>query len=1453
MKKLYLIALLMIVLLASYAQAPVVSFACLDENNVPQHLDSVRIENWTRNWMVTICYPNLSISLDDINIGIAELEFDEDGLARNIPNPFDGRTRAQLTLSENEHIIMRVFDITGKSVAYYEGQLEAGKHDFDIVLSTPQTYILQVVTSKKTYAIKMVNVGRGGEDEISLKTFDNEAVVKSTKQIMEYDFEVGDCMHYQGFVTIGNTMVMTEPVTQNQYNSETITFLLATQQADGQPCPGAATVTDIDSNTYNTVRIGYQCWMKENLRTTRYANGTTISLGSSTSTITSYRYYPNNDSSNVSIYGYLYNWPAVMHGASSSTANPSGVQGICPDGWHVPSDAEWTQLTNYVSNQIQYQCDNNSGNIAKVLASTTGWASNDNNTCAVGNNPSTNNSTGFSALPAGFCDYGSYYGFGISANIWSATEDNDSRAYSRYLGYNNANVLRGYGHKYDGFSVRCVRDATDSVSLPMVTTNTVSSITTTSAICGGNVTSDGGATVSARGVCWSTSQNPTISDSHTTDGSGTGNFISIITGLAEGTTYYVRAYAINSVGISYGNVVFFGVPNPNDGQHCPGDSTVTDIDNNTYNTVQIGNQCWMKENLRTTRYANGTSIPLSANTMTPMPHRYNPNNNSSNVPTYGYLYNWFAVMYGVSSSSTNSSGVQGICPDGWHVPSDAEWTQLTDYVGSQLQYQCHNSSDNIAKALASTTGWNSHTNTCAIGNNPSTNNATGFSALPAGIYVGIYDYFGDYSYFWSATELDDNAAYYRHLYYDIAHVYRYFNYKNYGLSVRCVRDATDSVSLPMVTTNTVSSITTTSAICGGNVTSDGGATVSARGVCWSTSQNPTVSDSHTTNGTGIGSFTSSITVLSPDTTYYVRAYATNSVGTAYGSQVSFTTPTSSTGQNDQPCPDAATVTDIDSNTYNTVQIGNQCWMKENLRTTRYANGDSISIGTESSEITPYRYSPNNDANNVPTYGYLYNWLAVMHGTSSSSANPSGVQGICPNGWHVPSDAEWTQLTDYVGSQVQYQCDNNSDYKAKALASTTGWTSSTTICAVGNDPSSNNATGFSVLPAGNYGLYLGFGDGALFWSASETNDHNAYSRTLSYGSSLVLRFDDGKYHGFSVRCVRDATSSVSLLTVTTNTVSSITTTSATCGGNVTTDGGATVTARGVCWSTSPNPTLADNHTTDGSGTGAFTSSITGLAEGTTYYVRAYATNSQGTSYGTQRSFTTTSSSTGQDGQPCPGAATVTDIDNNTYNTVQIGNQCWMKENLRTTRYANGDSISIGTESSEITPYRYSPNNDASNVPTYGYLYNWPAVMHSASSSTANPSGVQGICPDGWHVPSDAEWTQLTDYVRSQTQYRCDNSSENIAKALASTTGWNSSTNTCAVGNNPSSNNATGFSALPACFYDGGYYNIGNGAYVWSATENRDYYAYYRNLYYNDANVYRYGNDKFYGFSVRCVRD
>ena len=431
--------------------------------------------------------------------------------------------------------------------------------------------------------------------------------------------------------------------------------------------------------------------------------------------------------------------------------------------------------------------------------------------------------------------------------------------------------------------------------MPTVTTNTVSGITSNAATCGGNVTSDGGAAVTERGVCWSLSHNPTISGDHTTNGSGTGAFTSSLTGLYAGRTYYVRAYARNSVGTSYGNEVSF----------------------------------------------------------------------------------------------------------------------------------------------------------------------------------------------------------------------------------------TTLATLPEVTTGTVSNVTGTSAYCGNNyVTSVVAAPVTARGVCWSTSQNPTLNDSHTSNGSGTGSFGSSITGLAANTVYYVRAYATNSVGTAYGNVVSFTT----LSMDGQPCPNAATLTDIDGNTYNTVQIGNQCWMKENLRTTRYANGAGITLTLEGlvSYTTAYRYYPDNNSSNVSTYGYLYNWKAVMGNSSSSNSNPSGVQGICPTGWHVPSGAEWTQLTDYVSSQGPYICNaNHQTTIAKALASTdTNWCSSSANCAVGNNPSANNATGFSALPAGYYDGTTSLGSCALFSSTTESGSTSVFVYALYCYASNVGGVNVGgnasvqKNFGVSVRCLKD---------------------------------------------------------------------------------------------------------------------------------------------------------------------------------------------------------------------------------------------------------------------------------------------------------------------------------------------
>lgn len=222
-----------------------------------------------------------------------------------------------------------------------------------------------------------------------------------------------------------------------------------------------------------------------------------------------------------------------------------------------------------------------------------------------------------------------------------------------------------------------------------------------------------------------------------------------------------------------------------------------------------------------------------------------------------------------------------------------------------------------------------------------------------------------------------------------------------------------------------------------------------------------------------------------------------------------------------------------------------------------------------------------------------------------------------------------------------------------------------------------------------------------------------------------------------------------------------------------------------------------------------------------------------------------------------ANAVTDIDGNSYDAVKIGNQVWMAKNLRTTRYADSTSIPEGEMPSAGSPFRYAPHGNPSNVSVYGYLYNWRAVMHESNGSNSNPSHVQGVCPEGWHVPSNAEWTELLDYMKTQPAYVAGDNTEHLAKALTVNWGWNTSDEADAPGNNPSTNNATGFSALPAgCFhYFGDYPSFGYNATFWTATAHETYEntAYYRNINYGMANVQEDSGDTFLGFSVRCVKD
>ena len=512
----------------------------------------------------------------------------------------------------------------------------------------------------------------------------------------------------------------------------------------------------------------------------------------------------------------------------------------------------------------------------------------------------------------------------------------------------------------------------------------------------------------------------------------------------------------------------------------------------------------------------------------------------------------------------------------------------------------------------------------------------------------------------------------------------------------------------------------------------------------------------------------------------------------------------------------STVSDHEGNVYNTVKIGTQCWMAQNLRTSTNAAGAGNIYTPTASEVPGY---------DVNTYGRLYDWAAVMQGASSSDAVPSGVQGICPTGWHVPSDAEWTQLTTYVKSKSEYQCDG-ADNIANALSAAIGWSYNTSEgCYAGSISSTINLTGFSAVPAGLYNVRsLDFSHSAFFWSTTESDSNNAYYRNLSSNDAEVFRWDFSKDYGHSVRCLRDGGVG---------------------GAPATNESGSAGNAGG-----SPDSGCCTE-------LGARMDSLQNVIDGL---------------QNTVSSQDSVINALNNELHPfvC-GTSTVTDHEGNVYNTVQIGDQCWTRENMRCTT-----SPSTGTNILEFpaSSYTYSgkkayyPNDNASNVATYGLLYNWNAAVDtfntaygetSTNTSLSNAVSVtfsgnrRGICPVGWHVPSDAEWTQLENYVGSQSAYQCGGNSTNIAKALASTTGWKSSSTTCEVGNNPSSNNATGFSAVPAGLYYGSYYYFGLDAWFWSATQNNSYYAYFRDLYYNNASVDSTSASKYYGYSVRCLRD
>jgi uncharacterized protein (TIGR02145 family) len=304
----------------------------------------------------------------------------------------------------------------------------------------------------------------------------------------------------------------------------------------------------------------------------------------------------------------------------------------------------------------------------------------------------------------------------------------------------------------------------------------------------------------------------------------------------------------------------------------------------------------------------------------------------------------------------------------------------------------------------------------------------------------------------------------------------------------------DKGQVPVIITSVVDIVTPVSAVCKGNITSDGGSGLTERGVCWSTAQLPVITDNKVSGGTNTGEFSFLITGLTQQTDYYARAFATNHTGTAYGEELHFKTTEDHSGE-------TGTVEDADGNVYPTIGIGSQIWMTENLKTKKFNDGTGIPEVTDdaawSALVGPgYCWYDNNEAAHKETYGALYNWFAVISAKLS------------PEGWHVPSDADWTILETFLGGS------DKAGGKTKE-AGTIHWMTPNT--------GATNQTDFTGLPAGmraKDGTFTGIGESGIYWTSTDASNLTAWTRTQEYLSDSLRRSNGSVSWGYSVRCVKD---------------------------------------------------------------------------------------------------------------------------------------------------------------------------------------------------------------------------------------------------------------------------------------------------------------------------------------------
>ncbi|MDP3149058.1 MAG: FISUMP domain-containing protein [Ignavibacteria bacterium] len=504
-------------------------------------------------------------------------------------------------------------------------------------------------------------------------------------------------------------------------------------------------------------------------------------------------------------------------------------------------------------------------------------------------------------------------------------------------------------------------------------------------------------------------------------------------------------------------------------QPCPGTTTVT-YQGKTYNTVQIGTQCWLRENLDVGTMIQGNQVATNNSVI----EKYCYNNDANNCNTYGGLYQWAEAVQYKNGATNNTSpnpaftgNIQGICPSGWHISTQTESNILVTAVSGD---------GNALKAIGQGTGSGAGTNT------------SGFSMLLAGTYYyydGNFGALGVFTNFWSSTEYDNSYAIALYLYRDKSQIDVGYIDKGYGFSIRCLKDETSSVGSIIISSpnggenwqvGTNKNITWTSS----NVTNVKIEYTSNNGTSWATiiSNTPATANSYSW--------------LIPNTPSSQCKVKICDVGNSAVNDESDNL-YQITSANSNPCSGISAIT-FSGKTYNTVVIGSQCWLKENLDVGTMILGNQ----SQSNNSLIEKYCYDNNPNNCNMYGGLYQWNEAM----GYSSTPD-IKGICPDGWHIPTWSEFQTL----GTSVNH--DGNA---LKAIGQGTGIGTGT------------NTSGFTGLLAGyrsNDGYYDLVGIQADFWSSTEYDAANARALELRYNSSFIDSPGAPKdLFGISVRCIKN---------------------------------------------------------------------------------------------------------------------------------------------------------------------------------------------------------------------------------------------------------------------------------------------------------------------------------------------